>query len=176
MFSRAVLIARKLFFPRKTNVLHVNSLEPYLQALIQKSRWDMTQKSLQIEWKRLFLNFITISTKNRSLIKAIDSVGDPPLPIPNRDVKLNSADGTANFCGRVGHRHFFSREFQAIETLFFLYMPLIPPYQLWPLVLQMLYKSGDCHFFSRGRERKFWASFFVCIPSHCHPERMWGIS
>ena len=26
-------------------------------------------------------------------------------------------------------------------------MPLIPPYQLWPLVLQMLYKSGDCHFF-----------------------------
>ena len=53
-------------------------------------------------------------------IKAIDSVGVPPLPIPNREVKPNSADGTANVCGRVGHRHFFfEREFQAIETLFF---------------------------------------------------------
>ena len=40
-------------------------------------------------------------------IKAIDSVGVPPLPIPNREVKPNSADGTANVCGRVGHRHFF---------------------------------------------------------------------
>ena len=60
-----------------------------------------------------------------TLIKAIDSVGDPPLPIPNREVKPDSADGTAKIRGRVGHRHFFSeREFQAIETLFFL--PLIP--------------------------------------------------
>ena len=40
-------------------------------------------------------------------IKAIDSVGDPPLPIPNREVKPDSADGTANVCGRVGHRHFY---------------------------------------------------------------------
>ena len=47
---------------------------------------------------------------HRSLIKAIDSVGDPPLPIPNREVKPNSADGTANICGRVGHRHFYWRE------------------------------------------------------------------
>ena len=28
-------------------------------------------------------------------IKAIDSVGDPPLPIPNREVKPDRADGTA---------------------------------------------------------------------------------
>ena len=40
-------------------------------------------------------------------IKAIDSVGDPPLPIPNREVKPDSADGTAKICGRVGHRHFY---------------------------------------------------------------------
>ena len=46
---------------------------------------------------------------NRSLIKAIDSVGDPPLPIPNREVKPNSADGTAKICGRVGHRHFYKK-------------------------------------------------------------------
>ena len=52
-------------------------------------------------------------------IKAIDSVGDPPLPIPNREVKPDSADGTANFCGRVGHRHFDRREFQVIGALFF---------------------------------------------------------
>ena len=44
---------------------------------------------------------------DRSHIKAIDSVGDPPLPIPNREVKPDSADGTANVCGRVGHRHFY---------------------------------------------------------------------
>ena len=43
-------------------------------------------------------------------IKAIDSVGDPPLPIPNREVKPDSADGTANVCGRVGHRHFYKKE------------------------------------------------------------------
>ena len=44
---------------------------------------------------------------NGTLIKAIDSVGDPPLPIPNREVKPVSADGTAKICGRVGHRHFY---------------------------------------------------------------------
>ena len=31
------------------------------------------------------------------------SGGAPPLPIPNREVKPVSADGTAN-CGRVGRR------------------------------------------------------------------------
>ena len=29
---------------------------------------------------------------------------DPPLPIPNREVKLTGADGTATPCGRVGRR------------------------------------------------------------------------
>ena len=32
----------------------------------------------------------------------------PPLPIPNRVVKLSIADGTALRCGRVGSRHFRS--------------------------------------------------------------------
>ena len=67
----------------------------------------------------------------------IDSVGVPPLPIPNREVKPDSADGTALSCGRVGHRHFFPREFQAIETLFFVYDTgeVNPPCQLGPMVL-----------------------------------------
>ena len=57
---------------------------------------------------------------NRSLIKAIDSVGDPPLPIPNREVKPNSADGTAKICGRVGHRHFYKKdEFQKDSSFCF---------------------------------------------------------
>ena len=30
--------------------------------------------------------------------------GVPPLPIPNREVKTASADGTAFTCGRVGRR------------------------------------------------------------------------
>ncbi len=30
--------------------------------------------------------------------------GAPPLPIPNREVKPASADGTAFICGRVGRR------------------------------------------------------------------------
>ena len=66
----------------------------------------------------------TIS-RYQTLIKAIDSVGDPPLPIPNREVKPNSADGTAFSCGRVGHRHFFSEELWLIPRLFFFYIYII---------------------------------------------------
>ena len=33
----------------------------------------------------------------------------PPLPIPNREVKLTCADGTAMQCGRVGSRLLSSR-------------------------------------------------------------------
>ena len=35
---------------------------------------------------------------------------DPPLPIPNREVKLTIADGTAIPGGRVGSRHFLIRK------------------------------------------------------------------
>ena len=63
---------------------------------------------------------------NRSLIKAIDSVGDPPLPIPNREVKPNSADGTAKICGRVGHRHFYREAGVQKTPAFFVYMACPP--------------------------------------------------
>ena len=49
---------------------------------------------------------------NGTLIKAIDSVGDPPLPIPNREVKPVSADGTAKICGRVVPSPLFREELQ----------------------------------------------------------------
>ena len=35
--------------------------------------------------------------------------GVPPLPIPNREVKPTSADGTAMQCGRVGNRLLYLR-------------------------------------------------------------------
>ena len=38
-----------------------------------------------------------------------DSGEDPPLPIPNREVKLTIADGTAPPGGRVGSCHFLIR-------------------------------------------------------------------
>ena len=63
---------------------------------------------------------------NGTLIKAIDSVGDPPLPIPNREVKPVSADGTAKIRGRVGHRHFFLQreDFKQLRSSFFcFYVP-----------------------------------------------------
>ena len=70
-------------------------------------------------------NNFNICTPSMSIsdIQAIDSVGDPPLPIPNREVKPDSADGTALSCGRVGHRHFFSERVSKEngDSLFFVY-------------------------------------------------------
>ena len=44
---------------------------------------------------------------------------DPPLPIPNREVKLACADGTATPCGRVGSRPFKQRVHSKMSGLFF---------------------------------------------------------
>ena len=46
--------------------------------------------------------------------------GVPPLPIPNREVKLTCADGTAMQCGRVGSRLLLSRasDFERFLRLF----------------------------------------------------------
>ena len=70
--------------------------------------------------KKEFLTYVRYLNDERSLIKAIDSVGDPPLPIPNREVKPDSADGTANICGRVGHRHFFRESSKKLGLSFLL--------------------------------------------------------
>ena len=49
------------------------------------------------------------------------SLGVPPLPIPNREVKPKRADGTAPQCGRVGRRLFHTAVFQdySRKTAFF---------------------------------------------------------
>ena len=72
-----------------------------------------------------------------TLIKAIDSVGDPPLPIPNREVKPVSADGTAKIRGRVGHRHFLERA--SVERLRLSFFAVNPPCLFGPMVLQKYY-------------------------------------
>ena len=46
---------------------------------------------------------------------------DPPLPIPNREVKLTIADGTAPPGGRVGSCHFLIEAFETLSRrLFFI--------------------------------------------------------
>ena len=45
----------------------------------------------------------------------------PPLPIPNREVKLTYADGTAYLGGRVGSR-LFKRRMMKIVLLFLFYL------------------------------------------------------
>ena len=59
-----------------------------------------------------------------NLLKGVYSDGDPPLPIPNREVKPVSADGTA--------RGWESRSMPNLErasstdSLFFLHVELVP--------------------------------------------------
>ena len=53
------------------------------------------------------------------------SLGVPPLPIPNREVKPERADGTAPQCGRVGRR-LFNEAFSRNAGGFFL-QPGPPP-------------------------------------------------
>ena len=49
---------------------------------------------------------------------------DPPLPIPNREVKLTIADGTAPPGGRVGscHEPYGPRSLTALGTFFIIYI------------------------------------------------------
>ena len=122
VFSRAVLIARALFFSPDLYVLcdikaqiYTFSIYSITVSVIVVNDWNV------ITLKELFF----VQGLWLSNIKAIDSVGDPPLPIPNREVKPNSADGTAFSCGRVGHRHFFSEELWLIPRLFFFYIYII---------------------------------------------------
>ena len=49
----------------------------------------------------------------------------PPLPIPNREVKLICADGTAFNCGRVGNRHLSGIVFLHCPTFFLLFLKKI---------------------------------------------------
>ena len=58
----------------------------------------------------------------------------PPLPIPNREVKLTCADGTAMQCGRVGSRllSFFSLDYESSRGFF--------------VFMRILFSHADCFF------------------------------
>ncbi len=60
-----------------------------------------------------------LSTFNFNLYLGGYSAEVPPLPIPNRVVKLSIADGTALRCGRVGSRHFRELEEKSPGSLVF---------------------------------------------------------
>ncbi len=66
----------------------------------------------------------------------------PPLPIPNREVKLTCADGTAMQCGRVGSRLLLSRasDFERFLRLFCYHAD-------WFFLTQMVFGHADffCH-------------------------------
>ena len=57
--------------------------------------------------------------------------GDPPLPIPNREVKPISADDTAIPSGKVGSRQ-LCESIQETECSFFFVQMLL----LWKLILK----------------------------------------
>ena len=167
VFSRAVLIARALFFSPDLYVLcdikaqiYTFSIYSITFSVIVVNDWNV------ITLKELFF----VQGLWLSNIKAIDSVGDPPLPIPNREVKPNSADGTAFSCGRVGHRHFFSEELWLILRLFFFYIYYSiasigdPPFPRE--VKHLIYHwSADAAAFSCGRvgHRHFFSEEFRLI-------------
>ena len=63
-----------------------------------------------------------LSTFNFNLYLGGYSAEVPPLPIPNRVVKLSIADGTALRCGRVGSRH-FQKPARKLASLFIVASP-----------------------------------------------------
>ena len=57
--------------------------------------------------------------RNQKILKGVYNRGDPPLPIPNREVKPLSADGTAErWESRLAPN--FKRELLSCDSLFFL--------------------------------------------------------
>ena len=62
---------------------------------------------------------------------------DPPLPIPNREVKLTIADGTAPPGGRVGSCHALTKSFETQVSELFLCVSACPnPLGLLPRPLK----------------------------------------
>ena len=69
----------------------------------------------------------------------------PPLPIPNREVKLTCADGTAMQCGRVGSRLLLSRasDFERFLRLFYFSHRFHRCSQIFPKSLHERYRKSE---------------------------------
>ena len=74
----------------------------FIELLVLRSQPYTTALEKRSLRKRAYKSLIETSCSNRILGGYCGGV--PPLPIPNREVKPTSADGTAMQCGRVGNR------------------------------------------------------------------------
>ena len=63
--------------------------------------------------------------------------GVPPLPLPNREVKTASADGTAILCGRVGRRHSLNSSDSLLSRRFFFALKNYQTYNTRPIPDQL---------------------------------------
>ena len=76
-----------------------------------------------------------IGEECRKELKGVYSKGDPPLPIPNREVKPFHADGTAVTGGRVGRRRIFRKRVTIYSDSFLVY--LVNDFNLEPFNLDL---------------------------------------
>ena len=70
------------------------------------------------------------------------NVGDPPLPIPNREVKPNRADGTA-YSGRVGSCQFWRRLLVVRLRVFFFFIAIYIVFEEKPFPRYSYMKQGN---------------------------------
>ena len=91
----------------------------------------------------------------------------PPLPIPNREVKLTCADGTALPCGRVGSRQFLKETTRKVVSFF------VVPWRNAPSRLSCSVSGGCslprlaapcCSVLRRAQNRHFCALFGFVTP------------
>ena len=83
-------------FFRKVHSFNCSSVWMVLKVVIQQSTFNITY------------TFACVQIRHTPLSGGY--CGEvPPLPIPNREVKLTCADGTAMQCGRVGSRLLLSK-------------------------------------------------------------------
>ena len=91
----------------------------------------------------------------------------PPLPIPNREVKLTCADGTAMQCGRVGSRLLLSRaSITKVVGAFLFHADFV--FSRWLLFLCWLFfcHADDADSFSCFFLLPFY-SFTLLLTVHC---------
>ena len=86
----------------------------------------------------------------------------PPLPIPNREVKLTCADGTAMQCGRVGSRLLLSRasDFERFLRLF-CFLSLI-------LSCMICFLENLCSFMKKNERKTCSYNIFYYFCSQIH--------
>ena len=96
---------------------HVDRQEMYAQQCVQSTCTNRPKSFL-----------LDKQAKDRNYLSQVKYCGgysgeDPPLPIPNREVKLTSADGTAPPGGRVGSCRFSGSPTDVSQPGFLFFVP-----------------------------------------------------